>query len=102
MGSGEGTMSVFAKRLKHGRSWCKEGITKLSDVMVALMDGKDIHTLQGKIEPSEMSKVKEKPPKHFIERLSKHAEETTRDNIAYLKQSINKPVVAALKGLKGV
>ncbi|HSH24328.1 MAG TPA: UPF0236 family protein, partial [Massilibacterium sp.] len=31
MGSGEGTMSVFAKRLKHGRSWCKEGITKLRD-----------------------------------------------------------------------
>jgi len=47
MGSAEGTMSVFAKRLKNGRSWCKEGITKFSNVMVALMDGKDIQTLQG-------------------------------------------------------
>lgn len=40
MGSAEGTMSVFAKRLKNGRAWCKEGITKLTDAMIALMDGK--------------------------------------------------------------
>lgn len=26
MGSGEGTMSVFAKRLKSGKSWCEDGI----------------------------------------------------------------------------
>src|SRR5699024_7379928 len=44
MGSGEGTMSVFAKRLKNGRSWCKEGLTKFSDLMVALMDGQDFTT----------------------------------------------------------
>src|SRR5690625_2821499 len=101
MGSGEGTMSVFAKRLKNGRSWCKEGITKFSDIMVALMDGKAIKTLQGKLEPTQMNEDQEKPPKHFIERLSKQSEESARGNIAYLQQSINKPVVAALKGLKG-
>jgi len=101
MGSGEGTMSVFAKRLKNGRSWCKEGITKFSDIMVALMDGKAIKTLQGKLEPTERDKTQEKPPKHFVERISKQANESTRDNIAYLQQTINKPVVSALKGLKG-
>lgn len=26
MGSGEGTMSVFARRLKHGHSWCEVGL----------------------------------------------------------------------------
>lgn len=71
MRSAEGTMSVFAKRLKSGRSLCKEGITKFSDIMVALMDRKAIKTLQGKLESIEMSKVQEKPSKHFIERLSK-------------------------------
>lgn len=104
MGSGEGTMSVFAKRLKNGRSWCAKGITKLSDIMVALMDGKDIHTLQGKLAPTanvEQKEEQEKPPKHFVERLTKQASEATRNNISYLQQSINKPVVAALKGLKG-
>lgn len=101
MGSGEGTMSVFARRLKNGRSWCNHGITKFSDVMVALMDGKAIKTLQGEIEPTEISKVQDKPPKHFVERLSKQAAESTRNNVSYLQQSINKPIVAALKGLKG-
>ena len=101
MESGERTMSVFAKRLKNGRSWCKEGITKFSDIMVALMDGKAIKTLQGKLEPTERDKTQEKPPKHFVERISKQANESTRDNIAYLQQTINKPVVSALKGLKG-
>jgi len=101
MGSGEGTMSVFAKRLKNGRSWCKEGITKFSNVMVALMDGKDIQTLQGNLKVSDLDRVQEKPPKHFIERLSKQATESTRNNISYLNQTIRKPVVSALKGLRG-
>lgn len=28
MGIGEGTMSVFAKRLKNEQSWCEDGIMK--------------------------------------------------------------------------
>ena len=36
MGSAVGTMSVFARRLKNGRSWCIEGLDKFIDVMVAL------------------------------------------------------------------
>src|SRR5699024_447338 len=86
MGSAEGTMSVFAKRLKNGRSWCKEGITKFSNVMVALMDGKDIQTLQGYLTISHLDNAQEKPPKHFIEQLSKQVTESTRDNISYLNQ----------------
>jgi len=104
MGSGEGTMSVFAKRLKNGRSWCKEGITKFSDVMVALMDGQDLITQRGAFQRSmEVSQTKhnQEPPKHFVERLTNHVQDMTRNNISYLQQSIRKPVVAALKGLKG-
>ncbi len=103
MGSAEGTMSVFAKRLKNGRSWCKGGITKLTDVMIALMDGKTIKTLQGSFrnESNKQDTEQDKPPKHFVEKLTAKAVESTRDNVAYLQQSISKPVVAALKGLKG-
>src|SRR5699024_4431262 len=32
MGSAEGTMSVFARRLKNGRSWCTEGLDKFIDI----------------------------------------------------------------------
>ena len=104
MGSGEGTMSVFAKRLKNGRSWCKEGITKFSDVMVALMDGQEIITQRGLFKRSmelNQTEQEQKPPKHFVERLTSHVQDMTRNNISYLQQSIHKPVVAALKGLKG-
>src|SRR5699024_8971301 len=101
MGSAEGTMSVFAKRLKNGRSWCKEGITKFSNVMVALMDGKDIQTLQGYLTISHLDNAQEKPPKHFVERLSKQVTESMPDNILYLNQTVRQPVVYALKGLRG-
>jgi len=104
MGSGEGMMSVFARRLKNGRSWCKEGLTKFSDIMVALMDGQDLITTRGKFKRALLTdkiEQNDKPPKHFIERLTNHVQTTTRGNIAYLRQSIHKPVVAALKGLRG-
>src|SRR5699024_7350461 len=32
MGSAEGTMSVFARRLKNRRSWCTEGLDKFIDL----------------------------------------------------------------------
>lgn len=97
-------MSVFAKRLKNGRSWCEKGITKLSDIMVTLMDGKAINTIQGELTPTvniEPKEEQQKPPKHFVERLTKQAEEATRNNVAYLQQLANKPIFAALKGLRG-
>src|SRR5699024_3891226 len=47
MGSAEGTMSVFARRLKNGRSWSDKGLDKFIDIMVALKDNLEIKTLQG-------------------------------------------------------
>ncbi len=38
MGSAEGTMSVFARRLKNSRSWCTEGLDKFIDVFIGLKD----------------------------------------------------------------
>jgi len=35
------------------------------------MDGKDIQTLQGDLTISHLDNAQEKPPKHFVERLSK-------------------------------
>ena len=37
--------------------------------------------------------AEEKPPKHFLEKLTKQVGEETRNNVAYLYQSIHKPVV---------
>src|SRR5699024_4190995 len=49
MGSAEGTMSVLARRLKTGRSWCRDRLDRFMDVMVALKDNLEIKTLQGKL-----------------------------------------------------
>ncbi|EPZ37613.1 transposase [Anoxybacillus ayderensis] len=49
MGSAEGTMHVFAKRVKDGRSWCETGIQAFLHVMVAVKDGLTIQTRRGEI-----------------------------------------------------
>lgn len=107
MGSAEGTMSVFAKRLKHGRSWSNKGLDKFIDVMVALKDKLEIKTLQGTLhqglnDQETQKKQGEKPPKHFVEKLKDSAAEATRNNIHYLQRALGKPVVGALKGLRGI
>lgn len=105
MGSAEGTMSVFAKRLKYGRTWSNLGLDKFVDVFVALKDGHEIKTLQGILERTPGLKQADKPenpPKHFVEKLKSSASEATRNNIGYLKQAIGKPITAALKGLQGI
>ncbi|WP_244374885.1 MULTISPECIES: UPF0236 family transposase-like protein [Anoxybacillus] len=49
MGSAEGTMHVFAKRVKAGRSWYEEGIRTFLHVMVAVKDGLTIQTWRGEV-----------------------------------------------------
>ncbi|SDZ55741.1 Uncharacterised protein family (UPF0236) [Evansella caseinilytica] len=83
MGSAEGTMSVFAKRIKNGRSWSTKGLDKFIDVMVALKDRLEIKTLQGRMtsvleqQEESQSKEGEKPPTYFVE-LQKPQETTWR------------------------
>src|SRR5699024_8770767 len=101
MGSAEGTLSVFVRRLKNGRSWCTDVLDKFSDIMVALKDNLEIKTLHGILEHSLEQQEKEKPPKHFVEKITNSAAEATRDNIAYLKQAVGRPITDALKGLCG-
>jgi len=104
MGSAEGMMNVFARRLKNGRSWCREGIMRFSDIMVALLDDLQFITQRGEFKRSMISnqyKQDKKPPRYFVERLNNHVQDVTRGNISYLQQSIRKPIVAALKGLRG-
>lgn len=108
MGSAEGTMSVFAKRLKNGRSWSEKGLDKFIDIMVALKDRLVIKTLHGKLEQSfdipdsKTKRQEEKPPKYFVEKLKDSAAEATRNNMAYLQRAIGKPIVGALKALRGI
>jgi len=101
MGSAEGTMSVFARRLKNGRSWCTEGLDKFIDVFVALKDNLKIKTLHGLLEQSLEQEENEKPPKHFVEKLTGSTAEATRNNVSYLKGAVGKPITDALKGLCG-
>lgn len=107
MGSAEGTMSVFAKRLKHGRSWSEKGLDKFIDIMVALKDKLEIKTLQGQFKQDmdiqeHQKKIEEKkPPKYFVEKLKYSVAEATRNNMGYLQGTLGKPIVGALKGLKG-
>jgi len=102
MGSAEGTMSVFAKRLKQDRSWSQKGLDKFTDVLVALKDRLEIKTLQGRIESVVEEQDQKKAPKYLIEKLRNSATEATRNNIAYLHQAVEKPVVDALRGLRGI
>jgi len=101
MGSAEGTMRVFARRLKNGRSWSDRGITAFIYFFVALKDGLDIKTLVGKMEGRLEDSKDTKPPKHYVEKLKSSAGEATRHNVAYLHQATGKPIYRALKGLQG-
>lgn len=100
MGSAEGTMSVFAKRLKNGRSWVEKGASAMMTAMVALMDKLPLQTLMGRVEEWTEPK-EERPPKYFVEKVESTVGEATRNNIMYLKQRANIPVYRALKDLKG-
>ena len=78
-----------------------EGLNKFTDVFVALKDNLEIKTVHGILEQSLEQEVNEKPPKHFVEKLTDSAAEATRGNISYLKGAVGKPITDALKGLSG-
>jgi len=101
MVAAEGTMRVFARRLKNGRSWSDCGIAAFIQFMVALKDGLDIKTLIGTMTNKLQDPVESKPPKHYLEKLKSSAGEAVRDNVSYLQQATGKPVYRALKGLQG-
>ena len=100
MGSAEGTMSVFAKRLKNGRSWVEKGASAMMTAMVALMDKIPLKTLIGRVEKW-TEPTEERHPKYFVEKVESTIGEATRNNVMYLKQRANIPVYRALKDLKG-
>lgn len=101
MGSAEGTMRVFARRLKNGRSWSERGLASFIEFMVALRDGLDIKTLVGTMTNKLKDLEENKPPKHYVEKLKSSVGEATRNNVAYLHQATGKPIYKALKGLQG-
>lgn len=101
MGSAEGTMSVFAKRLKNGRSWVENGANAMMTAMVASLDKLVLKTLVGRVEKWSETKEEKNPPKHYLEKVTNTIGEATRDNIQYLKRKANIPIYKALQGLKG-
>ena len=101
MGSAEATMHVFAKRLKQGRSWSEKGVRAMMKGLVAHLDNLSLKTLFGRVKAWTASKEEDKPPRYYVEKVSKTIEQVTRDNIPYLKGKANLPVYQALKGLVG-
>jgi len=101
MGSAEGTMSVFAKRLKNGRSWSDRGIECFIDFMVALKDNLEIKTLLGRINTEDENEINQSQPKHYVEKLKSSVGEATRNNLKYLSHQKGKPVYKALQALQG-
>ena len=107
MGSAEATMSTFAKRLKHGRSWVEKGIQAMIQTMIAYKDKMDLRTIAGKLrmvteDPVKEEPVKEKAAKYYKEKLTNTAGEMTRNNLAYLKQGSGSPMFKALSALRGI
>lgn len=102
MGSAEGTMSVFAKRLKNGRSWVEKGVSAMITGLVALLDNLTLKTLFGRVERWSEAKEEKKPPRHYVEKVTSTVGEATRDNLSYLKGKANIPVYKALKALSGL
>lgn len=101
MGSAEGTMSVFAKRLKNGRSWVEDGLNAMFTGLVAYLDHLALKTLFGRVERWTESKGEKNPPKHYVEKVTSTVGEATRDNLLYLKGKANTPIYKALKALTG-
>src|SRR5699024_5321271 len=73
MGSAEGTMSVFARRLKNGRSWCTEGLDKFIDIMVALKDNMENKTLHAILYHSLERQEKEEHRNNVVEKIATSA-----------------------------
>ena len=101
MGSAEGTMSVFAKRLKNGRSWVEKGVSAMITGLVAFLDKLALKTLFGRVERWTETKEEKNPPRHYVEKVTSTIGEATRDNLLYLKGKANIPVYKALKALAG-
>jgi len=101
MGSAEGIMSVFAKRLKNGRSWVEKGVSAMMTGLVAYLDHLTLKTLFGRVEKWAETQEESNPPRHYVEKVRSTIGETTRDNLMYLKGKANIPVYKALKALAG-
>lgn len=100
MGSAEGTMSVFAKRLKNGRSWVDKGCSAMMTAMVAYLDQMELRTMYGRVEVWSDKKEESKPPKYYLEKIKSSVGEATRNNIPYLKSKVNIPAYKALSALR--
>jgi len=85
MGSAEGTMSVFAKRLKNGRSWVEKGVSAMITGLMAYLDNLVLKTPFGRVERWTETKEEKNPPRHFMKRVTSTVSEATRDNLLYLK-----------------
>lgn len=99
MGSAEGTMSVFAKRLKNGRSWVDKGVSAMMTGLVAYLDKMNLQTMFGRVERWTETKQEENPPKHYVEKVTSTIGETIRGNMPYLNHTARKPIYKALNAI---
>ncbi|MBP3040007.1 ISLre2 family transposase [Bacillaceae bacterium Marseille-Q3522] len=101
MGSAEGTMSVFSKRLKNGRSWVEKGVSAMLTALAAYLDHLAIKTMFGRVEKWTEAKAEKKPAKRYVKKAKQVIGATRRGNVPYLSGKTKLPVYEALHGLKG-
>jgi len=100
MGSAEGMMNTFAKRLKNGRAWSEKGVMAVTNVLIGLRDNLDIKSTLGiwmKHHGDQNKPVYQKRQPSSLTR--KKINESTRNNLPYLLQPAGKPIVQALKAI---
>src|SRR5699024_5215154 len=100
MGSAKGTMNVLPNDLRMAEVGVKKALLSLVTLWLHSWMEKISKHYKEILPVSNLDNTQEKPPKHFVERLSKQVTESTRDNISYLNQTVRQPVVYALKGLR--
>jgi len=72
MGSAEATMSVFAKRLKNGRSWVYRGVSGMLTGLVTCLHKLALKTMFDGVERWNETKPEMKPSKYYTKKIASH------------------------------
>lgn len=103
MGSAESTMSVFAYRVKHRRSWSHRGLKAFLHVFIAVKDALPIRTRKGdQVSVGEPTERKQMIIRKAKSRARANVPETIRNNLPYLRWSSGTLMHEVLTGLRGL
>src|SRR5699024_12442057 len=97
-------LNEYDRWITNGSIRYNKGLKKYDYIMVTIKDKREVKTLQGNWNVSNPHAKKssiQNSPKYFVEKLKDSIAGATCDNLAYLNQSVGKPIADTLKGLAG-